>query len=296
MNISSQRWLYLLIIASFYWSGCKAQHNGVEDAEHMQEANKRSIVSTLKEHAHLSVSDQADLYRQLKKDSRDGYDFENEDELTMYGYGMLWNDRPSDAFIIFQLIAEQFPQSSNAYDSLGEAYYVLGNKEKALENYQKSLDMNPDNYNAEDYIDLINHPDKKRLTPAERFSEVYTVEAYRADLDDLAHKLKKTHPAIFKFTSEAAFRQIVEKNKQLINKETTYGMFRWYCNEVIASVNCSHTDMGDFYLENEMLPMSLRFPVQTHWVDDNLYVVDPLSNGHALAIHCLLYTSPSPRD
>ena len=279
MILYKRPFIYLLILSSFCWWTCSAQQNAKETAQHIHKEHKQGIVSKLKENGHLSISEQTDLYRQLKADYPEAYNFENEDELTMYGYGMLWDDRPSDALVIFQLIAEQFPESSNAYDSLGEAYYVLGKKDLALQNYKKSLSMNPDNYNAEDYIDLIKHPDRKPKSLIERFTEVYSIQAYREDLDDLAHKLIKTHPGIFKFTSEEAFRQIVEKNKLLIDEETTYGMFRWYCSEIISAVNCAHTGMGGFYPENEMLPDELRFPLQTMWIEGHLYIVDPLSNA-----------------
>jgi len=43
---------------------------------------------------------------------------------------------------------EMKPQSANAYDSLGEAYVINENKEIAIENYKKSLELNPDNSNA----------------------------------------------------------------------------------------------------------------------------------------------------
>lgn len=283
MILYKQLFTYLLIMSSFCWWTCSAQQTSKEASRHIHKDHKQGIVAKLKENSHLSISQQADLYRQLKADYPDAYNFENEDELTMYGYGMLWDNRPSDALTIFQLIAEQFPQSSNAYDSLGEVFYVLGKKDIALQNYKKSLAMNPDNYNAEDYIDLIKHPDRKPKSPTERFTEVYSVEAYKEDLDDLAHKLIKTHPGIFKFTSEAAFRQIVAKNKRLIDEETTYGMFRWYCSEIIAALNCSHTGMGGFYPESEMLADALRFPLQTMWIEGHLYIIDPLSNTSSTA-------------
>jgi len=38
-----------------------------------------------------------------------------------------------------------YPQSFNVYDSLGEAYMVNKEKELAIQNYQKSLELNPNN-------------------------------------------------------------------------------------------------------------------------------------------------------
>ncbi len=36
-----------------------------------------------------------------------------------------------------------YRESWNAFDSLGEAYMKAGNKELAIENYEKSLKLNP---------------------------------------------------------------------------------------------------------------------------------------------------------
>ena len=48
----------------------------------------------------------------------------------------------------FILNTENYPGSFNAFDSLGEAYEVLGDPEKALVNYRRSLDLHPGNENA----------------------------------------------------------------------------------------------------------------------------------------------------
>ena len=49
---------------------------------------------------------------------------------------------------VFLLTVELFPESGNAYDSLAEAYMKWGDNDLAIENYQKSLDINPNNNNA----------------------------------------------------------------------------------------------------------------------------------------------------
>jgi cytochrome c-type biogenesis protein CcmH/NrfG len=42
----------------------------------------------------------------------------------------------------------EYPQSGNVYDSLGEAYMKAGQKELAIQNYEKSLQLEPKNENA----------------------------------------------------------------------------------------------------------------------------------------------------
>src|SRR5690606_9315571 len=53
----------------------------------------------------------------------------------------------------------------------------------------------------------------------------------------------------------------------------------WHCSEIIANLNCSHTSLSRFSLENAMIPIALRFPVQTRWTDEKLYVIDTLNNA-----------------
>jgi hypothetical protein len=45
-----------------------------------------------------------------------------------------------------------FPGSANAYDSLGEAFLVAGDTTLAIENYRKSLALDPGNANAEEVL------------------------------------------------------------------------------------------------------------------------------------------------
>ncbi|MBN8682485.1 MAG: tetratricopeptide repeat protein [Chitinophagales bacterium] len=240
-------------------------------------APKLSIVQRLKASEHLPVGERIALYRNLKKENADAYNFENEDELTMYGYSKLWENKTTEALEIFKLIAEQFPHSANAYDSLGEAYLALGDKEKSLSHYEKSLAMNPDNFGAEDQIERIKYPEKPVETPADKFSKVYTVQAYHDDLEQLGQNLLKVHPAALKFISEQDFRKLIAQKKALINERTTFAEFAWHCSEIIASIHCSHTEMGRFTLENEMLPPQLKFPLLTRLVDGKLYVIDALN-------------------
>jgi CubicO group peptidase (beta-lactamase class C family) len=88
-----------------------------------------------------------DRYTELKKsgalDAQAG-----EAELNQLGYTLLYGGHEQDAITVFQRNVQDNPQSSNVYDSLGEAYMNTGQKELAIKNYEKSLELNPKNENA----------------------------------------------------------------------------------------------------------------------------------------------------
>jgi C-terminal processing protease CtpA/Prc len=245
---------------------------------------KRSISQTLKENNHLPIKEQVALYLKLKKESPDAYNFENEDELTMYGYSYLWGNEVTEAIEIFKLIVQQFPNSSNPYDSLGEGYMVNGDNELAILNYEKSLALNPDNFNAEDQIERIKNPERKPATFADKFSKSYTIEAYREDLDQLGNKLIEVHPNALKFISEKDFWETIEQKKSLLTENTTFSEFYWYCSEIIANVNCSHTSMENSFREAGILPISLRFPIEIQLINNQLFVINPLNNKNKVAV------------
>ena len=64
------------------------------------------------------------------------------------GYRLLYSGNESGAIEVFQRNVRDFPQSANVYDSLGEAYMNTGQKELAIQNYEKTLQMKADNPNA----------------------------------------------------------------------------------------------------------------------------------------------------
>jgi len=75
--------------------------------------------------------------------------------INRMGYSFLREERVDDAVKIFTLNVELFPLSSNVYDSLGEAYMERGDNVLAIENYEKSLELNPDNKNAVEMLKRI---------------------------------------------------------------------------------------------------------------------------------------------
>jgi glyoxylase-like metal-dependent hydrolase (beta-lactamase superfamily II) len=90
-------------------------------------------------------------WHQLKKNRPDEYSF-SETNLVLVGYYLLEKGRIQDAIKIFGLYIEEFPESWNAYDSMGEAHMMNNDKERAKKYYRKSLELNPSNTNAEEML------------------------------------------------------------------------------------------------------------------------------------------------
>jgi imidazolonepropionase-like amidohydrolase len=111
-------------------------------------ASRRSIAEALaKTISEKDVQSAIKQYHELRATHSDAYDL-GEDELNGLGYQMLGSRQNQAAIAIFQLNIEAFPASYNAYDSLGEAYMANGDKQLAIKNYRKSLELNPKNTNA----------------------------------------------------------------------------------------------------------------------------------------------------
>ena len=87
-------------------------------------------------------------YRALKATASQAYRFRNE-SLNLLGYELLEAKRVEDAIALFALNAEVYPGDANAFDSLGEAYLKQGDRNLAILNYEKSLQLDPKNDNAE---------------------------------------------------------------------------------------------------------------------------------------------------
>lgn len=86
-------------------------------------------------------------FRELMSAGGNEYYF-SEAELNNKGYAFLGRDMVAEAVAMFQFAVEIYPHSSNVYDSLGEGYMRAGSTDLAIENYRKSLELDPDNTNA----------------------------------------------------------------------------------------------------------------------------------------------------
>jgi adenine deaminase len=86
-------------------------------------------------------------YYELKAAQPDAYDF-SEEELNSLAYKLFQMKKLKEAIEVCKFNVELHPQSFNAYDSLAEAYMINGDKELAIKNFEKSLELNRFNWNA----------------------------------------------------------------------------------------------------------------------------------------------------
>ena len=91
-------------------------------------------------------------YDALKNGRNSNYDL-GETELNSLGYQLLYGDkRVTDSIAIFQLNTREHPMSSNAFDSLGEAYWRNGDKDLAINSYQTAVKLDPTNSHAAEML------------------------------------------------------------------------------------------------------------------------------------------------
>lgn len=97
-----------------------------------------------------------EVYQELKR--KDLLFQPTENDLNEWAYRMMnGGGKPKEALEIFKLNVFLYPNSANVYDSVAEAYAVNGNRELAIKNYKRSLELDPQNTNAAQQL--------KKLTP-----------------------------------------------------------------------------------------------------------------------------------
>ncbi|HUP19554.1 MAG TPA: amidohydrolase family protein [Gemmatimonadota bacterium] len=68
------------------------------------------------------------------------------------GYRLLGSGRVDEAVAVLALNAEAFPASANVWDSLAEAHMTRGDRERAIQLYRRSLELDPENENARERL------------------------------------------------------------------------------------------------------------------------------------------------
>jgi CubicO group peptidase (beta-lactamase class C family) len=115
---------------------------------------KINLWSKLEPLFNVNPEEASNQYQALKKDTI--LFFSESNYLNRIGYDFLYHNQIKSAIEVFELAIRTDPENANLYDSLGEAYYKAKEYEKSKINFEKSLNLNPNNSNAEAYIIAIN--------------------------------------------------------------------------------------------------------------------------------------------
>ncbi len=108
----------------------------------LQKYLKTSVVEVVRETMQKSGLDAANAkFKEIRADMS-GY-YLSEEEMNALGYEYLLSKNVKEAIAVFKMNVEAFPESWNVYDSLGEAYAAAGEKDLAISNYEKSVQLNP---------------------------------------------------------------------------------------------------------------------------------------------------------
>ncbi|GAB5518582.1 MAG: hypothetical protein RhofKO_08330 [Rhodothermales bacterium] len=104
---------------------------------------KRSIGEELQEVLEAGGMTAAEArFRAVWAEQQDAFNVA-EAELNKLGYKLIEHGRIEEAIAIFRLNVEAYPESANVYDSLGQAYAMLGRRAEALAHYTQALERDP---------------------------------------------------------------------------------------------------------------------------------------------------------
>ncbi|MEM9362151.1 MAG: serine hydrolase [Bacteroidota bacterium] len=148
-----------IIVLSNYrgkvWSLGHSIHNILLDKPY------KSIYEAIREMSIQNVDLGIKTYKELKEKHQDVYQFDNPGELNKLGYELLRMDKKEEAIKMFVLATSEFPDNANLFDSLAEGYFSNEQYDSSLQYYKKSLELNPENTNAQKMIEKINSITKK---------------------------------------------------------------------------------------------------------------------------------------
>ncbi|MDO9375812.1 MAG: DUF2911 domain-containing protein [Ferruginibacter sp.] len=136
--------------AGFNWQGfATAANYAVQNKTHYNDALTWIDRAIAQNKSFGTLSIKAALLRETGKAAegaalmKDAVAGATENELNAYGYQLLAAGDLAGAVEMLQINTKRFPNSANAWDSLGEAYFTKGDKKNALTTFKKSLEMNP---------------------------------------------------------------------------------------------------------------------------------------------------------
>jgi len=124
---------------------------------HLQDKRRALNQQLAKAFLQQNIAQAMGTYRTLKAQNP-AHSFEG--VINSLGYVFLRANKLPEATKLFQLNVQEYPASSNVYDSLGEAYFVAKNYSLAQKNYAKALKLDPESNNAKHMLEKIKNSKK----------------------------------------------------------------------------------------------------------------------------------------
>ncbi|MGQ0760425.1 MAG: serine hydrolase [Acidobacteriota bacterium] len=97
------------------------------------------------------IDEAIEAYRKIKKEQPANAAV-SAGRINTLGYVLMRAKKLNEAIALFKLNVEFYPALAGVYDSLGEGYMTNGDKELAIINYRKSLELDPRNNNAKEKL------------------------------------------------------------------------------------------------------------------------------------------------
>ena len=134
----------------FTWQGYNSAANySLQNDVNLEQGLKWAERASTANKNYTALQTKSDLLKKLGKTedaskvSQEALTVATEFELNNRGYQLLNQKNYDDAIAVFTMNTDRHPESANAWDSLGEAYALKGDKKNAIKNFKKSLSLNP---------------------------------------------------------------------------------------------------------------------------------------------------------
>ena len=141
----------LLSLPGFGWEGLmEAASFCLENNLNFEEALKWIDLSISRKPSFRNKIIKVGLLEKLNKEveaekiKKNAFVNSTEEELNLFGYEMLNKNKINEALEIFKLNKERYPNSWNCFDSYADALIKNDNKEEAIANYKKALELAPE--------------------------------------------------------------------------------------------------------------------------------------------------------
>jgi predicted choloylglycine hydrolase len=116
------------------------------DVSHEMNATKLGIIELRQKIAECGLENTISWYQEVKDKHLKLYSYSFFEGLVQeLGLDLLNENKMAEAIAVFRFNAHAYPASADVWEQLGDAYMKASNQKLAIENFEKSLQLNPQN-------------------------------------------------------------------------------------------------------------------------------------------------------